>query len=722
MCGSSGARMEWKEACDPHLTDEETRFVGELMRFASLAKEFFRRRPGRTVRDWAEQRMPDAALGSLSRAGLWPTIEYSAKYSDDAHEYRHVTLPVWRGRTFDQSRLLTEHEWRSVGVGFSCVGWSHYMWHRPEPHVLLFRRPRQDGGAVAGARPEDGWELVPAAPARWRRDPPGQAPGGGEAPPAPARWRRDPPGQAPGGGEAPPAPARWRQDPLGEGPNAPVQCVRGRLWAGARGLKRRRPGLGHAGASEKRARPDDETLAALGLSVKLSEGTEVTEAHKVYEAVLAKMGSATESQQVRGLSRVIVLVRGVRGRMGVPWLGTVLQEARVRQDLLSGDHVAFFQRVSQQLLKEHTRESRKQGHPKRNWAGHLEGRHKLMSGRVFLDALATRAGWQGAAESAVCLETPVRYVLRAQGEAMPSLVLEQLLTALLGRLVLCIIRGKPQRAGQYTSMDGGRAVWMWAVRSGRCQSAPLTPRVFRWVLGAQSRRCRKQLRQAGVTSADALELKRVALEKARGGGRPVLWPSVFVHMCEWGQAVCDPRLGGARVKQVLLAPQSAYRAAVEEKMAELAAGASGTQDCHTVQVLLAALTSLTTVAVLPAEPLRQTASPLPLPATEEPQRKVDSKGSVLCPRCGALVRRDVLARHQKTIKCMKIRLGDHPAPAPSKPWLKTFRAARESNCRYHHHRPLVPCCLSPCVRLSRSLSLCPDDWAGAPVSAQARQR
>lgn len=37
-------------------------------------------------------------------------------------------------------RLLEETEWRSLGVEQS-PGWAHYGTHRPEPHILLFRRP-----------------------------------------------------------------------------------------------------------------------------------------------------------------------------------------------------------------------------------------------------------------------------------------------------------------------------------------------------------------------------------------------------------------------------------------------------------------------------------------------------------------------------------------------------------------------------------------------------
>ncbi|KAF7791332.1 hypothetical protein EIP86_002346 [Pleurotus ostreatoroseus] len=38
-------------------------------------------------------------------------------------------------------RLLEEKEWRGIGITQS-LGWEHYEVHAPEPHVLLFRRPK----------------------------------------------------------------------------------------------------------------------------------------------------------------------------------------------------------------------------------------------------------------------------------------------------------------------------------------------------------------------------------------------------------------------------------------------------------------------------------------------------------------------------------------------------------------------------------------------------
>lgn len=43
-------------------------------------------------------------------------IEYSEKYNDDEFEYRHVLLPKHIFKKVGRARLLSETEWRSLGV------------------------------------------------------------------------------------------------------------------------------------------------------------------------------------------------------------------------------------------------------------------------------------------------------------------------------------------------------------------------------------------------------------------------------------------------------------------------------------------------------------------------------------------------------------------------------------------------------------------------------
>jgi cyclin-dependent kinase regulatory subunit CKS1 len=79
----------------------------------------------------------------------YPTeIEYSDKYTDEYYEYRHVLLPKEIFKKLPAKKLLSESEWRSIGIQQS-KGWVNYTIHKPEPHILLFRRP-------LGTNPETG--------------------------------------------------------------------------------------------------------------------------------------------------------------------------------------------------------------------------------------------------------------------------------------------------------------------------------------------------------------------------------------------------------------------------------------------------------------------------------------------------------------------------------------------------------------------------------------
>ncbi|KAH7027434.1 oxidoreductin [Microdochium trichocladiopsis] len=75
------------------------------------------------------------------------SIHYSARYSDDEFEYRHVQLPKTMLKAIPKDyhdsskgtlKLLWEDEWRAIGITQS-LGWEHYEVHEPEPHILLFK-------------------------------------------------------------------------------------------------------------------------------------------------------------------------------------------------------------------------------------------------------------------------------------------------------------------------------------------------------------------------------------------------------------------------------------------------------------------------------------------------------------------------------------------------------------------------------------------------------
>jgi len=69
-------------------------------------------------------------------------LQYSEKYEDGEYEYRHVIIPKEFVKYIPKNHLMTESEWRNIGIQQS-PGWEHYMIHSPEPNILMFRRKLQ---------------------------------------------------------------------------------------------------------------------------------------------------------------------------------------------------------------------------------------------------------------------------------------------------------------------------------------------------------------------------------------------------------------------------------------------------------------------------------------------------------------------------------------------------------------------------------------------------
>ncbi|CAI9539818.1 unnamed protein product, partial [Staurois parvus] len=84
----------------------------------------------------------DIPLESALQPGLTPlTPKEHRKISSLASQLsRHVMLPKELAKQVPKTHLMSEEEWRRLGVQQS-LGWVHYMIHEPEPHILLFRRP-----------------------------------------------------------------------------------------------------------------------------------------------------------------------------------------------------------------------------------------------------------------------------------------------------------------------------------------------------------------------------------------------------------------------------------------------------------------------------------------------------------------------------------------------------------------------------------------------------
>ncbi|CAF2489751.1 unnamed protein product [Rotaria sp. Silwood2] len=64
---------------------------------------------------------------------------YSSTYEDDTYQYRHVILDKNMLALIPKTRLMDECEWRALGIQ-QGPHWEHYIIHKPEPFVLMFRR------------------------------------------------------------------------------------------------------------------------------------------------------------------------------------------------------------------------------------------------------------------------------------------------------------------------------------------------------------------------------------------------------------------------------------------------------------------------------------------------------------------------------------------------------------------------------------------------------
>ena len=60
---------------------------------------------------------------------MFITLSLSVSFKE-MYEYRHVILPKEIAKKVPKGRLLTEHEWRHLGVQQS-LGWVHFMIHEP---------------------------------------------------------------------------------------------------------------------------------------------------------------------------------------------------------------------------------------------------------------------------------------------------------------------------------------------------------------------------------------------------------------------------------------------------------------------------------------------------------------------------------------------------------------------------------------------------------------
>ncbi|XP_041253285.1 cyclin-dependent kinases regulatory subunit 1 isoform X1 [Onychostruthus taczanowskii] len=107
-------------------------------------------------------------------------IYYSDKYDDEEFEYRHVMLPKDIAKLVPKTHLLSESEWRNLGVQQS-QGWVHYMIHEA-PHPALPAAIAEEARKVSGP-----WSAETLSPSTLRKHLPSPRHFSGASPSDPRR-------------------------------------------------------------------------------------------------------------------------------------------------------------------------------------------------------------------------------------------------------------------------------------------------------------------------------------------------------------------------------------------------------------------------------------------------------------------------------------------------------------------------------------------------------
>ncbi|KAJ2957212.1 hypothetical protein NQZ79_g7024 [Umbelopsis isabellina] len=122
----------------PRRAEQQTRTKAHKRKSAEAKEKEELSADDQKAKDLAEHEMMTMNTGRI-RIKYGEGFEYQIDLF--RHIFRHVTLPKEIAQWLPHYDLLSEDEWRSLGVRQS-LGWEHYMVHSPEPHVLLFKREK----------------------------------------------------------------------------------------------------------------------------------------------------------------------------------------------------------------------------------------------------------------------------------------------------------------------------------------------------------------------------------------------------------------------------------------------------------------------------------------------------------------------------------------------------------------------------------------------------
>lgn len=261
----------------------------------------------------------------------------------------------------------------------------------------------------------------------------------------------------------------------------------------------------------------DEKLAEQGLSPKLfiHQTPDILALCQGIERVARAVEEHPLNIQALAVARSCVILRGIRGALGIPWAAGLLVEDTHHFTKLTKVHPAnvgkmactlaessLMCKLGKILLEKHAREE----HPSKTWAAHREKRHIGMSGHQFLRALATVDGSRGAARMVTGLVQFTKRWLQ-QGGASPWTDMDtaKLLQIASGAMPLRLGDRAELYASGYTAVSAGLGFMLWAMSSERMPVASFEDESFHVICKSQSAKARAQMAAAGSDKGSAAD-------------------------------------------------------------------------------------------------------------------------------------------------------------------------------------------------------------------------
>ena len=214
------------------------------------------------------------------------------------------------------------------------------------------------------------------------------------------------------------------------------------------------------------------------------------------------------SIQALVVARSAVILRGIRGALGIPWAAGLLVEDEKIFNKLARPHPAALGKLAHTLAESRSmrllgksllQAHAKKEHTSKTWAAHREKRHAGMSGHQFLRALATEDGSKGAARMLIRLvRFTRRWMLQGGASSWTDMDTAELFQVAHGAMPLRRKRRGNVFGADYTAVSAGLGFMLWAMSSDRMPVVIFGEESFQLILKGQSTASKTHMVSAGA--------------------------------------------------------------------------------------------------------------------------------------------------------------------------------------------------------------------------------